>query len=275
MARKEEASDEPDEKGLRRRANVRWYKRMNPQRMYPLTVVLAKGRIKEVRVKGVGQTVAKEMLVVSASNPYIIVRPVLPGCVVYPPEQCVDVTPELVTVRFQVLPQMLGEATDARIEFYWRQRLLSSVDLPVEVRRQTLAVIASFAGLLWPFLGSMVKTMGGQEEPRDFVLRVLVQFLRRPFAIEAGLAAIACLAVFFYWWNRPRESSEEQNVLGVKPMSLEELLFEGKRCLLLEHWDEARSYYEDAVNVDPRSQEARTGLERAATRRPATAEATR
>src|SRR5207237_534063 len=134
---------------LRRRANVRWFKRMNPQRMYPLTVVLAKGRVKEVKVKGVAQAVSAEQLVVTADNPFITVRPVLPGVKVYPPEQTVDVTPDLVSVRFHVLPQTMGEVPDARIEFYWRQRLISQVDLPMEVRRQTAAIIASFAGLVW------------------------------------------------------------------------------------------------------------------------------
>jgi hypothetical protein len=254
-------------KDLRRRASIRWFRTMNPQRMYPLTVALAKGRIKEVTVKGVAQAVSAEQLVVSESHPYVTVRPVLPGMSVYPTEQTVDVTPDLVTVRFQVLPQMLGQVADARIEFYWRQRLLSKIDLPMKVRKQTLAIVVSCAGLLWPFLGATVKQMGGQEEPKDMVMHFLIEFLRWPHAIEVGLAVIALLAACFWWLNRSKESSEETDVLGVKPMSLDELLAEGRRCLLQEHWEEARGYFEDAVNVSPDSRAARSGLEHARQRR--------
>src|SRR5205807_8861448 len=132
----------------------------------------------------------------------------------------------------------------------------------------TLAIVISFAGLLWPFLGATVKQMGSQEEPKDLVLRYLIEFLRWPHAIDIGLAVTAVLAAFFWWLNRPKESSEETDVLGVKPMSLDELLAEGRRCLLQEHWEEARGYFEDAVNVSPDSQAARAGLEHARQRRP-------
>jgi hypothetical protein len=162
---------------------------------------------------------------------------------------------------------MLGPVPDARIEFYWRQRLLTSIELPMKVSKQTMAVVVSFAGLLWPFLGSALKSAGVEDEPKDVVRRYLFEFMRWPYAIEAGLAVLSLLAVAFWWWNRPRESSEETDVLSVKPMSLVELLAEGRRCLLLEHWDEARSYYEDAVNAAPENHEAKSGLEQALARR--------
>src|SRR5260370_22673425 len=110
-------------------------------------------------------------------------------------------------------------------------------------------IVGAFAGLLWPFLGSTVKKMGGEEEPKDVVMRLLTQFLNWPHAIEVGLAVLSLLAIGFYRLNRPRESSEDTDVLSVKPMSLNELLTEGRRCLLLAHWDEARGYVEAAVNV--------------------------
>lgn len=263
---KEEAP--ADTSPLRRRANVRWFRTMNPQRMYPLTVVLAKGRVREVQVKGVAQAVSAEQLVISADNPFVTVRPVLPGVKVYPPEQTVDVTPDLVSVRFHVLAQTLGEVPDARVELYWRQRLLSKIDLPMKVRKQTLAVVVSVVGLLWPFFANAARTMGADENAtKDFAMQALTEFLRWPYAVEAGLAVLAVAAVVFYWINRPRESSEDTDVLSVKPMSLEELLAEGQRCLAQEHWEVARSYFEDAVNVAPQSPEAKHGLQQAREKR--------
>jgi len=250
------------EQGLKRRATVRWYRRMNPERMYPLTVALARGRVKEVRVAGVGQAVAPEMLVIPTSNPFVTVRPVLPGVLCYPPEQTVDVTPELVAVRFQVLPQLLGSVADARIEFYWRERLLSQVPLPMRVSRQTLALAVSTAALLWPFLGTAAHAVGSDaEDSSDVVMRSLGTLLQWPYAIQTGLLATALLALVAYLWNRPRQSSEETNVLAVRPMPLAELLAAGREALRKGHWEEARGYFEDAVNVAPADADARAGLE--------------
>jgi hypothetical protein len=247
---------------LRRRASIRWYRRMNPERMYPLTVVLSRGRVQEVRVEGVGQAVSAEQLVVSASHPFVVVRPVLPGIECYPAQQTVDVTPDLVTVRFRVVARMLGKVEDGRIELYARDRLLSEVPLDVKVVRQTVAVVVSVAGLVWPLLGTAAQHLGMEvKDSQDLLARGLQAFLALPHAIEMGFAVLLLVALLFYWWNRPRLAGKDTDVLAVRPMSLAELLAAGRLEAARKQWAEAASFFEDAVNVDPGSTEARAELE--------------
>jgi hypothetical protein len=249
-------------KTLRRRASVRWYSRMNLQRMFPLVVLLAKARMKQVTVEDVGHAVATKMVAVPESNPYVLVRPVLPGCLVFPPEQRVDISPDEVPVRFQVVPQLLGEVKDARIEIYHHDRLLVQIPVEAEVVTQTAARVASVASVIWPFLSSVLKGEG-QTAVQGSLMQYIGEALRRPYAMESGIAALLAAAFVLYLANRPRESSEEREFSGASPMTAAELIAAGRQALTDRKWEEAESFFEDAVNVAPRDAGARAGLARA------------
>jgi len=234
----------------RRRASVRWYRRMNPERMYPLTVVLAEGRLRQVSKPGVGQKTAGEQLVVTKEDPFVRVRPVLPGCLCYPDEQVVDATPKLVEVRFQVVPQVVGTIEEARVEFYQRHRLMTAVPLPLVVSRQTLAVVLGSLGVAWPVLGTMLKSAGGNE-PTDLAATWLQWLLAQPHALEVGLGLGAVAAIVCWWWNRPRQASAFAGLDQIEPMTVAELLQAGQAALARGDRDEARGCAEDALNLEP------------------------
>jgi hypothetical protein len=248
-------TSKPEAATFRRRASVRWYHRMNPQRMFPLNVVLAQGRLREVLRPGQAQAAAKEQLVVTKDDPFIRIRPVLPGCTVYPDEQVVDATPEKVEVRFQVVPQMLGKVEDARIEFYQHHRLLTKIELPMVVSKQTLAVVFASLGLAWPVLGTVVKSVAGDAagEPKDFLMRGLTWALAQPHALEIGLGLGAIAAALWWWWNRPSESSAVTGLDDLQPMTVPELLQAAHTALARGDRAEARSCVEDALNLDPKN----------------------
>jgi tetratricopeptide (TPR) repeat protein len=255
------APEQPFARDLRRRASIRWYRRMYPERMYPLTVVLARGRVKEVRVEGVAHATGTEQVEVPASHPFVVVRPVLPGIDCYPQQQTVDVTPELVTVRFRVVAKVLGRVADARIELYSRDRLLSQVPLDIKVSRQTVALVASAAGFAWPLLCAAAQKLGVEfEDSGDLLSRGLQAFFALPHAIETGFSGLLLVALGFYGWNRPRRAGADADVLSVRPLSLEELLAAGRLAAAKKEWEEAAGYFEDAVNVAPSNVAARAEL---------------
>src|SRR5262249_55081586 len=144
---------------------------------------------------------------------------------------------------------------------------------PMKVSRQTLALAVSTAALLWPFLGTAAHAVGSEaEDSRDVVMRSLGTLLQWPYAIQTGLLLTALVALAAYLWNRPPQGNEETDVLAVRPMSLAELLAAGREALQREHWEEARGYFEDAVNVAPGDGAARAGLESARRRQAPAAE---
>lgn len=234
----------------RRRASVRWYRRMNPERMYPLTVVLAEGRLRQVTKPGVGQKTAGEQLVVTKEDPFVRIRPVLPGCLCYPDEQVIDATPKLVEVRFQVVPHVVGTIEEARVEFYQRHRLMTAVPLPLVVSRQTMAVVLASLGVAWPVVGTVLKSAGGNE-PTDLAATWLQWLLGQPHALEVGLGLGAVAALVCWWWNRPRQASAFAGLDQIEPMTVAELLQAGQAALARGDRDEARGCAEDALNLEP------------------------
>ena len=88
-----------------RQATVRYYHRINPERMYPLLVVLSRREILAVVKRNVGQAASERFEV--ALNSAVEVEPVLPGCSCYPPR-------ELLTVRKEEQYDVLGGAARVR-----------------------------------------------------------------------------------------------------------------------------------------------------------------
>lgn len=247
----------PQPGGHRRRASVRWFRRMNPERIFPLTVVLAKARIRAVRVENVSQAVSEDMLVIPETSPILLVRPVLAGCTCFPPEQKIDVSADTATARFRVLPQLVGVVEDARIELYAGDKLLSQIPLQIEVCRQTAAKVLSAVGLGWPLVNGM---MGGPEAKASMLTAAVTGVMQTPGIVEAGLVGLGVAAVWSYLRNRPEEAGEDTDVLAVRPLSAAELIADGRKALAERRWTDAIGLFEDAVNVAPNDRDARAGL---------------
>src|SRR5712692_8180564 len=81
-------------KGTRTDLKVRYYYRMKPQRVYPLSVEVPRGSDGRPLPAGSGEAV--------------VVRPVIPGAVVVPAEQRLDVARPGSQVTFSVTPLAKG-----------------------------------------------------------------------------------------------------------------------------------------------------------------------
>lgn len=143
-----------------RRATVRYYARMNPDRMFPMLVVLSAREIAEVVKKHVKQATSEAFKV--EDNVQVEVEPVLPGCDVYPPRHALgagDGTTDVSTETFWIVPRVLGRVQGARVLIRQRGRVLAEVPLDVKVRKQTLAVACGLLGLAAPYLSMGLKAL--------------------------------------------------------------------------------------------------------------------
>src|SRR5262245_23449650 len=93
----------PPAKPAQTQLRVRYYRRMNVQRVYPLTV--------EVPAVRTGQ--APPPVVDS-----VVVRPIIPGALVVPVEQKLDPNRPGASVKFHVTPIARGDLPDSRIEVH-------------------------------------------------------------------------------------------------------------------------------------------------------------
>jgi len=191
---------------LRRRTTVRYWTQMNPQRIFPLLVVLSKESIRKVVIEGVAQVEGKQAFAIRKENPVVTIEPHLPGCLVTPAALDVDVTPRLVESRFFVAPIVEGRIEDARIDIRYQGRVIDTVPLRVRVTKQTVAKVSAAFGVVSPIFSQLVKFSG----KGDLGLLEWVRGVGERVGggtnlgwIVAGLAGL--VAVVFYLWNRPRE----------------------------------------------------------------------
>src|SRR5262249_11471020 len=112
---------------VERRATVRYYHRMNPQRTFPLLVILSRHEIEQVVKRGVRQAQSKAFTVDEGS--LVEIEPVLPGCSCYPPREQVRVGGGEVSVTFWVVPQVMGRVMQARVVVRQQGEVLAEVPL--------------------------------------------------------------------------------------------------------------------------------------------------
>lgn len=185
-----------------RQATVRYYHRMNPQRVYPFLVVLSKEEIAEIVQGGVKQTVG-ERFAVEAESP-VEVEPVLPGCQVYPPRHTLVIGPDTQTLEFWVVPQVLGEVKGAKVIVRQGGETLSEVKLEAKVVQQTAAKIVGALSFVMPYVTKSLKTDNADGSPLQGAMNWAATNLRPEF-IFVGLALVA---VGLYFWCRPRKRDQ-------------------------------------------------------------------
>jgi hypothetical protein len=110
----------PATAATQRRFQVRYYRRMRPQRVYPLVV------------EAVGQSGGR------AGGATVLVRPVIPGALVTPPEAELDVSQARPQAVFHVAPLARGKLPQARVEIRGHGQLLQAINLPVTAATQCL-----------------------------------------------------------------------------------------------------------------------------------------
>ncbi len=138
-----------------RRATVRYYERMNPERTYPLLVVLSAKDVQKVAQRGVAQ--AKSQAFQVAEGSLVEVEPILPGCACYPPKEQVPVAGGEVTVTFWVVPHVLGKVARPRVVVRQEGRQLAEVSLEIRIVRQSAAVLLGSLSLVLPFVLLLLK----------------------------------------------------------------------------------------------------------------------
>jgi hypothetical protein len=113
--------------------NVRFYRVMKPQRVYPLVVELPRASAKPV-----------------AGQAPLIVKPVIAGAVVAPAEQALDLNPAGSSMTFQVTPLVRGRMHGAHIEVCQQGRPVESMPLKMKAKTQRLTWLLLLATFVVP-----------------------------------------------------------------------------------------------------------------------------
>lgn len=189
-----------------RHTTVRHYSRMNPQRVYPLLVVISERSVLEVVQAGVVQAQSRKFRVELGSD--VEIEPILPGCACYPEKQTVRVGAGEAIATFHVSPQAFGSLPGARVVVRQGVHVLAEVPLRMKVVQHTLTRIMGLATLVLPAGQALLKHYGFDFESllqnglgdHAALGQEILDFLS-PLRLALILAALTLL---LYLWFRPR-----------------------------------------------------------------------
>lgn len=211
------APAQPQTAPLTRRAAARWYRRMNPQRNFPLTVVFSGREIRIVGGSGLGITLGQKEIVLDPAYPVLAVEPWFPGCLISPPRADVHVSQETTVCRFWITPLVCGELPEACVTIRYRDQIVETLPTPARVVTRTMAKVLALLGLASPIVSKGLHLAGW--DPDDLLRRSLPylgDMLSGMGLMRAGLL-LTCLllagAAGYYYVTRPLLSEEPEPAL--------------------------------------------------------------
>jgi hypothetical protein len=192
---------------VERHATVRYYHRMNPERMFPLLVILSRQEIQEVARRGVRQGRSGDFQV--AEESMVEIEPILPGCACYPPRELVRVGPGETTATFWVVPHVLGRVMQARVVVRQDGAALAEAPLEMRVVKQSATMLMGALSLILPFGLLLLKHFRLDFETQlqeGFGLYAQVAgFLLNRLTPEVLTVLLAAATAGLYLWLRPRK----------------------------------------------------------------------
>lgn len=202
---------------LTRRAAARWYRRMNPQRNFPLSVVFSGREIRIVGGSGLGITLGQQEIVLDPAHPVLEVEPWFPGCLISPPRADVHVSQETTVCRFWITPLVCGELPEACVTIRYRSQVVETLSTPARVVTRTAAKVLALLGLASPVVSKGLHLAGW--DPDD-LLRQALPYVGDALAgmgmMRVGLLATCLLLVAaggYYYVTRPLLSEEPEPAL--------------------------------------------------------------
>jgi hypothetical protein len=190
-----------------RRATVRYYDRMSPERLFPLLVVLSRQAIEEVVQRGVVQAHSKAFKVEEGS--LVEVEPILPGCQCYPPREQVRIGKGEATARFWVVPHVVGTLMQARVVIRQDGDVLAEVPLQARVARQGMTVVMGALSLVLPFVLLLLRhfrlDFESQLQEGFSLYAYLIDLALRALTPELLTGLLLAGTAVLYLWLRPRK----------------------------------------------------------------------
>lgn len=202
-----------------RRATVRYFNRMNPERVYPLLVMITKKMVERAAKSGTDQVQSTPFRV--KLNETIEIEPVLPGCSCYPPKLSARLGAEDFVATFYVLPHMLGPLQGGVVTIRQDNIPLAEIELHGRVVKTTWVMICGFATFVLPFLLAVARNYrvdltSQLEDGFDFYLAVLSILLSNiaPIVATAGFAILTAL---LYLASRARQKDVFWDIETIGP----------------------------------------------------------
>lgn len=143
-----------------RTTDIEYFKKMNPKKVFPLTVRIAPSPQQIPEKEFEGTTHIETPLVVESTEKNIPVKiiPIFPGCQVTPREVTVDIkTSKLLTVKFYITPLIDRGKVSSKVEFWHMDKKVLQVDTPSSVVNKFWAKVTGITGAITGVVPGLLK----------------------------------------------------------------------------------------------------------------------
>ena len=203
-----------------RRATARYFRQMNPLRVFPLVVFFSEKKIERIEVEGVAQAEARRSIRVTEEDPHVDLVPHFPGCLVTPERSRLDVKGSVTRAVFEVTPLAEGMLSTARVDIFHGGRKVEEIATPTRVVKLTSARVAVAASVVGPVFSTLLETLavdrGGAGSAPVRLLRWVLESVGGWTGLGFVFGAVSLAAGgFFYFLRRPEEADPVQSMMEV------------------------------------------------------------
>ncbi|MFO0822804.1 MAG: protein kinase [Gemmataceae bacterium] len=187
-----------------RRATVRYYSRMNPDRVFPLLVMLTRQEVEEIVKKYVEQKATGPLTI--AKDVPLEIEPVLPGCQVHPPKVTTILGNSDDVFTFHIVPHVLGEVTGARVFIRQDHKTLAEIKLDMNVVQRTMVIASGLSTFVVPAASAVMKHFNVDLTPKDgsSPYLALLNFLYGQTSPLVLTLVLALVTLALWWFTRPK-----------------------------------------------------------------------
>ncbi|WZO95819.1 hypothetical protein EP7_002789 [Isosphaeraceae bacterium EP7] len=198
----------PEVPAVRRLGTVRYFRRMNPDRLFPLRVIVSKDPVEAIDRAGVDQRTADPFDIAIGSD--VEVEPILPGCDCYPPRMPLRIEAGDVEATFWVTPKVVGDIEHAQVVIRQGGVRLAAIPLQIQVRRPRAAIVAASLAVVLPFGQALLRLyrldFESQAEQGFSIYGRLLRTAASSLSPELLAVGLFAAAALLYARSRPRSA---------------------------------------------------------------------
>jgi GTPase SAR1 family protein len=215
----EQAKKKVKSEKLERKATVFYKERMNPMKLNKMAVIISTKELYEalkIEKEEITRAATGETYEIEEELPILHVEPVIPGCICVPSTGKLDATKEYDNELFLITPLEVGDILNARVDIFYKDRLIDSIPTPIKVVKTTMVKITSFLTIIIPIIGALF------DQGLDSIFKVIIPFYGLIGGLEGLMTiltgAFALITAIFYYFKKPKDAKP------VKSKSLPEVI---------------------------------------------------
>ncbi len=199
-------------KKVERKATVFYKERMNPMKLNRMAVIISTKELYEalkIEREEIIRAATGKTYEIEKEIPILYVEPIIPGCICVPSTGKLDARKEYDHELFLITPLEAGEIPDARVDIYYKEKLIDSIPTPIEVVKTTMVKISSAFAIIFPIIGVLF------DQWLDTVFKIIIPFYEAIGGLEGFIAiltgAFALMTAIFYYFRKPKDAKPAES----------------------------------------------------------------